>query len=144
MTEQAADLLTPAQRATFASLADVLLPASEGMPSATEVAAEGMWLDRALRARPDLQLELIQVLQTIERRDPIEALRFLEATDEAGFDTLLILAASAYYMSPRVRKLVRYPGQERRPIYLDGADHYLGDGLLDFVSAPGAGISPRR
>jgi hypothetical protein len=51
-----------AQRATFAALADVLVPAAEGMPAASAVDIAGAGLDRVLRARPDLEAPLSRIL----------------------------------------------------------------------------------
>jgi hypothetical protein len=42
-------------RATFAALADRLIPAYRQMPAASAVKVEGELLDLVLRARPDLQ-----------------------------------------------------------------------------------------
>jgi hypothetical protein len=39
-------------------LADQLIPAEDGMPSATEAGATGRWLDAVLAARPDLRAPL--------------------------------------------------------------------------------------
>jgi hypothetical protein len=46
-------------RATFAGLADILIPAADGMPSASEAGAAGRWLDAVLVARPDLTEPLL-------------------------------------------------------------------------------------
>ncbi len=46
--------LTQQQRATFWALADVLIPATDAMPAASEAGSADKWLDRALAARPDL------------------------------------------------------------------------------------------
>ena len=51
-----------AGRATFAALADVLIPAAGSMPAPSAIGIEGRWLDRALGARPDLGAALGQVL----------------------------------------------------------------------------------
>ena len=41
-------------RARLGRIADVLVPAHEGMPAASSVGIAGDLLDKALRARPDL------------------------------------------------------------------------------------------
>jgi hypothetical protein len=38
-------------RDTLAGLADVLIPAADGMPAASEAGATGAWLDEVLRVR---------------------------------------------------------------------------------------------
>ena len=45
-------------RAVFAGLADVLIPAEDGMPSAGEVALERGALDAVLAVRPDVTADL--------------------------------------------------------------------------------------
>ena len=71
------DLMDPAQaniqlsgedRAAYARLADVLIPAAEGMPSASEVDVHTRWVDQALRLRPDLRRAGVLLGQ--ERRRP--------------------------------------------------------------------------
>jgi hypothetical protein len=48
-----------------------------------------------------------------------------------------LAASGGYYMSPRVRDLIGYPGQENRPFDPDKTTEYLGDGLLAPVIARG-------
>ena len=50
--------------------------------------------------------------------------------------TLSTVVVGGYYLSPKVRKRIGYPGQKRNPPYPDEADYYLDDGkLLDPVRA---------
>jgi len=63
------------QRAAFAALADVLVPAAEGMPAASEVDIAGVGLDRVLRARPDLEAPLARVLAMRTVGDAMEQVR---------------------------------------------------------------------
>lgn len=130
--------MTPEQRATLALLADVLVPAAEGMPAASEVKVHEKWIDRAVDARPDLQADLLCVIEAAAGREPAVELVRLREQEPASFDTLALLVTGAYYMVPRVRKLVGYPGQKRRPAYPDEADYDLRDGLLDPVIARGS------
>src|SRR5262249_8355171 len=111
--------LTPNERAVFAGLADALLPAANGMPSATDADVHGKWIDRVLDARPDLQLSLVRMMRAVGADEPTAVLRSLEVGDPEGFATLVTLVAGAYYMNPRIRKLIRYPGQKKRPFYPD-------------------------
>ena len=46
---------------------------------------------------------------------------------------LATVVSAAYYMNPKVRKLIGYPGQSQNPIYPDEAEYDLRDGLLDPV-----------
>jgi hypothetical protein len=129
-------------RRTLAALGDVLVPQAEGMPSASEVGIEGRWVDRVLRARPDLEPILVRLLGEAEARDPVEEVDRLNAQDPDSFATLALVVTGAYYMHPRVRKLIGYPGQKRNPPAPDEAEYYLRDGILDSVSERGAIYRP--
>ena len=140
--------MTSEQRAVLAALADALLPAADGMPAASEVDVPGKWMDRALRARPDLEPELLRVLDGGSEPDPETRLAQLRGDDPAALETLVLLVTGAYYMHPKVRKLIGYPGQKATPEYPDEAEYYLSDGLLDPVLARGpiyrpTPVSPR-
>jgi len=120
-------------RATLAALADVLVPEAEGMPAASQVEVQGKWLDRVLRARPDLASDLARVLVEARGREPVAEIARLQQGDPSGFATLALCVTGAYYMNPRIRKLIGYPGQIKNVPYPDEADYYLRDGLLDPV-----------
>ena len=125
--------LTPALRSTLATLADVLIPAFDGMPAASEADAAGKWSNRVLRARPDLEPELVRVLTEAEGREPRKEIRRLESEDRTGLETLALVVTNAYYMNPKVRRLIGYPGQKATPPFPDEADYDLRDGILDPV-----------
>ena len=129
--------LTPEQRATFWALADVLIPATDAMPAASEAGSVEKWLDRALEARPDLVEPLAAVLDAAAGRDPEGEARRLHAEDPDGFSALAQIASGGYYMNLKVRKRIGYPGQGKRPPFSDEAEYDLRDGLLDPVYARG-------
>lgn len=119
------------ERAVLASLADVLIPASAGFPSASQagVAAEG--LDQLLAVRPDLAEGLKKLLARCQDRNPAEAVAELKASDPVAFAVLAELVPGAYFMNPEVRATLGYLGQGPRPI--DPNPDYLDDGLLQSV-----------
>jgi hypothetical protein len=51
---QPARTLDARERETLYALADILIPATATMPSASEADPRGKWLGKALAARPDL------------------------------------------------------------------------------------------
>lgn len=118
------------QRAVFAALADVLLPGNGSAPSASQAGVGGKWLDRTLDARADLLDDLLVLLARAERIDPRAFVLDLYATDASGFQTLAVVAAGAYYLNPKVRRAIGYPGQQRRPDLPDESDYYLDGGQL--------------
>ena len=96
-------------------LADRLIPAEDGMPSASEAGATGVWLERVLEIRPDLRLP-------VERRDP---------------DAVATAVVAAYYLNPEVSERIGYAGQQAIP--LGPPDH---EDLLASVVARGPVYRP--
>ena len=119
------------ERAVLAALADILIPASEGFPSASEagVAAEG--LDQVLSFRPDLASGLKSLLASSRGRPPAEVVAELEKNDPAGFGLLTEIVPGAYFLNPQVRANLGYTGQGPKPI--DPHPDYLDHGLLQSV-----------
>lgn len=134
--------MTPEQRTALVALADVLLPAADGMPAASDVNVQGKWIDRALGARPDLEPELLRVLDGAGELGPKAVLDRLRSQDPGAYEALVLLVTGAYYMHPKVRKLIGYPGQKPSPEYPDEAEYYLRDGLLEPVLARGSIYRP--
>jgi hypothetical protein len=130
-------VVEPGARWTFARFADVLLPATDDLPAPSAVEVEGRWLDRALAARPDLTEPLIAILARADGRDPAAEARRLRTEEPEAFATLTLLVTGAYYLSPKVRRRIGYPGQKADPATDDEADYWLRDGLLDPVVARG-------
>ena len=127
-------ILTPDQRETFAGVADYLIPHAEGMPSAREVDVHGAILDRVLALRNDLQEPFLRGLRTCAGRSPAEAANALNREDPAALGAIGLAASAGYYMSPRVRELIGYPGQESRPERdPDATPPYIANGMLQQV-----------
>jgi hypothetical protein len=124
-------------RETLAALADILIPAGEGMPSAGQAGAAGRWLDATLEARPDLGPPLSSLLDRWRGSNPGLAIAQIKADDPAGYDVLTTVVTGAYFLNPEVRGLIGYPGQRAVPIPEDGAPDYEADGLLASVVARG-------
>jgi hypothetical protein len=126
-----------AQRATLAALADVLVPAAEGMPSASEAGVAETWIDRALAARPDLVEPLRALLAAAEGAEAGPFVAALQSDDPAAFDVLTVSVVGAYYMNPEIQRLLGYTGQQARTIDVFELPAYLEEGLLDEVLARG-------
>src|SRR5678815_4764931 len=71
--------LTSEHRTAFWALADVLIPATDDMPAASQAGSAEKWLDRALAARPDLVAPLAALLDEAAGRDPEAEVRRLHA-----------------------------------------------------------------
>jgi hypothetical protein len=129
-------------RPVFAGLADVLIPAEEGMPSGGEVALERGALDAVIAVRPDVVDGLAALLEAARDADPASEVARLRAEDEEGFQLLTTVAAGGYFLDPGVRDAIGYRGQEAVPIeHLDPPD-YERDGLLASVVGRGPVYRP--
>ena len=123
--------LTSAERQLFAALADLLIPAGSGFPSASEAGVANEGLDQLLAVRPDLRDSLKSILLRAKDRPPSEFLQELQSNDPAVFGVLAESVPGAYFLNPDVRARLKYDGQSPRPI--NPRADYLDDGLLQSV-----------
>lgn len=125
-------------RSTFAAIADILIPAAEGMPAASSVGvANEQNLDRILGLRPDLAEAFFRAIERAKGKDPATAAEELNQNDAAGLSAIGLIASSAYYMTPVVRELIGYPGQESRAFDPDAIPEYVANGMLKVVQDRG-------
>jgi hypothetical protein len=130
-------------RETFAGIADVLIPEAEGMPSASSIGIhEPTYLDRILGLRPDLAEAFFRGIKRAGGLSPKEAAEDLHKEDEPALRAIGLVASSGYYMSPRVRELIGYPGQTQRPFDPNETPEYLANGMLKRVLDRGAIYRP--
>lgn len=106
--------LTPDERQALSAIADVLIPRSARMPSASDVGLCGPPIDRALVARPDLLATARALAKQARWRHAEEVVREVQADDPKALNAVLQLMAGAYFMLPEVRGILGYAGQERR------------------------------
>jgi hypothetical protein len=99
-------------RETLAGLADVLIPAADAMPSASEAGATGTLLDEVLRVRGDLEEPLANLTAAAAGKDPVAEVARLEAGEPELFEALTTAIAGGYFMSEDVRERLGYPGQQ--------------------------------
>ena len=124
------------ERAVLAALTDVLIPAGEGFPSASDAGVAGEGLDQVLTFRPDLAAGLKKILASAKGKPAVEFVAELQRQDSDGFGLLAELVSGAYFLNPQVRAKLGYHGQDPRPI--DPHPDYLDDGLLQTVIYRGA------
>lgn len=98
-------------RRTLEALGDVLIPAEDGMPSASGAGVGGELLDRVLAARWDLADALAELLAAARGRDPAVVVAGLQASDPDGFTVLVTFVAGGYFMDDEVRDRLGYHGQ---------------------------------
>lgn len=125
--------LTDIQRKTLDGLADALIPAAAGKPSASQAGVSGELLDRTLAAVPAWTEPLLGILDEAAGRPPDRFARELRADKPEEFAVLSLAAAGAYFLNPRVRELIGYPGQEAHPLSLAASPAYVENGMLERV-----------
>jgi hypothetical protein len=127
--------LDEAARETFGRVADHLIPAAQGMPSAADVVT----MDRlrfVLQARTDLLDPLRSALRPDLGSDVTARLQAL--TDEpASLAALQLAIVAGYYSDRQVRELIGYPGQMAIDVKSWLVPPYLDEGLIDAVVARG-------
>lgn len=127
--------LSDFDRDRFAQLADVLIPAGDEMPSASQAGVSRIHLDQVLAARPDLVGGLRQLLDEACGCDAAAFVAQQRRENTAAFGLLAEIVPAAYFLNERVRQLIGYAGQTAQPI--DERPDYLEDGLLDSVIGRG-------
>ena len=132
MTERGAAPISRGDRERLRTIADVVFPRTAEMPSAGDVGACDMLVDRVVRAVPPLAADASAALAATASEGEA-ALVELRERNRRLFNRLMLLIASAYYMSTEVRERVGYRGQEARTIDFFEVPAYLEDGTLDRV-----------
>ena len=129
--------LTDAERAVLASVADHLIPAAHGMPSAADVLTDDRLrfvLDGAAGPRSSRSGRRSgRTSATTSRRE----LAALGRDDPAALGALQLAIVAGYYTDKRVRELIGYPGQEAITVRSWELPPYLEEGLIDAVLARG-------
>jgi hypothetical protein len=133
---------TDQDRATFAALADRLIPAWGKMPAASAVKVQGELLDLVLRVRPDLEEGVARALKACAGRDASQAINALHGSDAEAFGALSLAVTGAYYMADEVWQKLGYPGQDGATYDPHATPDYLTDGTLERVVRRGPLYKP--
>ena len=128
--------LDAAERAALGAVADRLIPAAHGMPSAAEILTDER-LRFVLRARPDLVEPLRAALRPDLGDDVRDRLDALGRDEPAVLAAMQLIIVAGYYTDARVRELIGYPGQAAIEIRSWEYPVYLEEGLIDAVLARG-------
>jgi hypothetical protein len=128
--------LDAAERATLSAIADRLIPAAAGMPTAADVLGDDR-LRFVLTARPDL-IEPLGAALRGELGDDVQArLDALGRDEPSTLGALQLVIVGGYYTDRRVRELIGYPGQMALELRSWEYPVYLEEGLIDVVLARG-------
>jgi hypothetical protein len=128
--------LDAAERATLRAIADRLIPAAHGMPSAAEVLGDDR-LRFVLNARPDLIGPLRAALRRELGDDVRTRLDALGRDEPLTLGALQLVIVAGYYTDRGVRELLEYPGQVALELRSWEYPVYLEEGLIDAVLARG-------
>jgi hypothetical protein len=123
------------ERDVLAAIADQLIPAAHGMPSAAEIVGDDR-LDFVLGARPDL-LEPLKAALRGELGTDVDARLARLAEETANLAALQLVIVGGYYTDGRVRELIGYPGQLALEVRSWELPPYVQEGLIDAVVARG-------
>lgn len=119
------------ERELLGRLADVLIPAGEGLPCASQAGVSEEGLDQILAVRPDLVEPLKKLLAAASGCSATVFVDALQKSDPAAFGVLAEIVPGAYFLNKGVRAHLKYNGQSPKPI--DPRPDYLDDGLLQSV-----------
>jgi hypothetical protein len=127
---------------TFLALADFLIPAYKRKPSFGSFCSYNDAL-QALGFRSDLREAFERALLAVDMKEgPEPALEKLNAEDGEAFSALTTIVIATYYMNPKVRESIGYPGQENVSYDSKATQSYLLDGSLARVIARGRKYRP--
>lgn len=130
--------LTPEARDLFGRIADLLIPAYNHFPAATAVGVHEALLDQVLGFRPDIVDDFLRGLRQVDPASLSDSVNALYRDDAAAFNALSLAASGGYYMTPAVREVLGYPGQEAVPYDPHSVPDYLTDHMLERVARRGA------
>lgn len=129
--------LTPELRAAFATVADLLIPAHKKYPSATSVGVHEKMLDDVLGFRPDIVEPFLRGLAAVDVGNLSASINELYKSDPDAFGAISLAASGGYYMTPKVREILGYPGQESVPYDAHAVPDYLLNQKLEHVARRG-------
>jgi hypothetical protein len=111
-------------RTALAALADELVPAGDGMPSASEAGVAHGGVDRVLAVCPELAEPLGHILGRARDCTATEVLAEL-AGDEEAFRLLAFVVVGAYLTEPVVMGRLGYRGRQAAPVRDDIDDEVV-------------------
>lgn len=126
---------------TYAALADFLIPAYGKMPRFSDVCSY-VDVQKSLDFRIDLKDGFVRGLATDLANGAEAHLETLNKGDREAFTAITTITIATYYMKPKVRDLIGYPGQENVSYDPKETQVYLTNGSLGRVVARGRKYRP--
>jgi hypothetical protein len=117
---EVAVVLSGEGRKRLAALADAMIPAGDGLPSASQAGVAGGAVDRLLGVRPDLLAPLRAALEMAPASMPVErAIATLRTEHPETLAALGEIVAGAYFLNPEVAQRIGYHGRAAIPVDID-------------------------
>ena len=136
MTTDTLGGLDAAALATLRVVADRLIPAGDGMPSAAEIVGDDR-LRFVLNARPDLIEPVRAALRPELGDDPGARLDALARDEPENLGALQLAIVAGYYTDSGIRERIGYPGQVALTLRSWEVPPYIDEGLIDAMLARG-------
>jgi hypothetical protein len=105
--------LSPEELQQLSVLADIIIPRSGKMPSASDIDLAATGFVQSFVARPDLLEPVRKALAYCSAFPDDEKLQSLSRNHPDYFSSLMQIVAGAYYMRAEVRVVLGYDGQTR-------------------------------
>jgi len=135
MSSEPVVTIDEARLATLGVVADHLIPAAHGMPSARDIVTD-VRLRFVFGSRPDLRDGFLAALRPDLGSDPAARLAALDEEPDAR-SALVSVIVFAYYTDATVREGIGYPGQVAQTLYSWKVPEYIDEGLIEAVVARG-------
>ncbi|MFT7674193.1 MAG: hypothetical protein ACI845_002610 [Gammaproteobacteria bacterium] len=103
-----AEVINQQQRASFADIANIVFPGGCNQPPSSGLDLEHAPLDRVLRARNELLIPLVHILDQYES----EPDAFLSHLEDREFNLLMTIISASYLGVQQVKDSLEYPGQQ--------------------------------
>ena len=105
-------MVDSASRELILALAKVVLPGNDRQPSATDVDIAGAPLDGVLSSRPDLEGQLLAILERFAADKSLTPTGFVETLDTQELRVLMTVFCGAYFLVTEVQQAIDYTGQQ--------------------------------
>ena len=105
-------MVDSASRELILALAKVVLPGNDRQPSATDVDIAGAPLDCVLSSRPDLEGQLLAILECFAADKSLTPTGFVETLDTQELRVLMTVFCGAYFLVTEVQQAIDYTGQQ--------------------------------
>ena len=119
------------QVARLREVAAVLVPGRDDMPAPAQLPEFDSLLQRASSACGWSAQEITDATDSLPSDIDWESTKGFESRHPAAFKIVSTLACAAYFMSPRVLELLRYPTNRRHPAGLEEFANEFESGIME-------------